>query len=176
MTLEPRDAGSSRHPDIAIVEDSGEHHIDASIAEPTSTHASGENPQLNGVAIEIHPHSSRRSRASWWERRSGSGSREHVKRGGCDTYYILRGVRRDSRAGVCLRNLRVHAEEGRYSDRQDCCESDDPTRGILRRRLDMYSADAISYFSSSGLAAEFGTLTFRSIKSVFWQGLGIFYS
>ena len=39
VTLEPRDAGSSRHPDIAVVEDSGEYHIDVSIVEPTSTHA-----------------------------------------------------------------------------------------------------------------------------------------
>ena len=39
VTLEPRDAGSSRHPDIAVVEDSGEYHIDVSIMEPSSTHA-----------------------------------------------------------------------------------------------------------------------------------------
>ena len=38
VTLEPRDA-SSRHPDIAVVDDSGEYHIDVSIVEPTSRHA-----------------------------------------------------------------------------------------------------------------------------------------
>ena len=38
VTLEPRDA-SARHPDIAVVEDSGHYHIDVAIVEPTSRRA-----------------------------------------------------------------------------------------------------------------------------------------
>ena len=42
ITLEPRDA-ASRHPDIAVVEDSGVWHVDISIVEPTSRHAVSSN-------------------------------------------------------------------------------------------------------------------------------------